>query len=240
MNLFFFYFDVDVQNVHGNIVFLVIILRENYCKLVWVVVEKRRIFLHVFVEHYPIELGIFMIQPIMFGRKSIPKMNVVGYIVMRVKIFVILHLFMKKDGRKILFSVLLLRVIMLLMLLGDMCLILNRQYKEEISMKNNWLNLSIELIEFFKHKSINNGRKQLLPCENFLRKFLLVCSRGVSRQIEDLASMLKEQNTAKESELHGRQSGSLTWKLSRGETDQEVKTNLSCYLINQQILIISG
>ena len=34
--------------------------------------------------------------------------------------------------------------------------------------------------------------------------------------------MLKEQNTTKESESHGRQSGSLAWKLSRGETDQEV------------------
>jgi hypothetical protein len=34
--------------------------------------------------------------------------------------------------------------------------------------------------------------------------------------------MLTEQKTTKESELHGRQSGSLAWKLSRGETDQQV------------------
>ena len=44
----------------------------------------------------------------------------------------------------------------------------------------------------------------------------------ISRQIEDLASMLTEQNATKESELHGRQSGSLAWKLSRRETDQQV------------------
>lgn len=34
--------------------------------------------------------------------------------------------------------------------------------------------------------------------------------------------MITEQKLAKESELHGRQSGSLAWKLARGETDQEV------------------
>ena len=34
--------------------------------------------------------------------------------------------------------------------------------------------------------------------------------------------MLTEQKITKESELHGRQSGSLAWKLSRGETDQQV------------------
>ncbi|CAF0979034.1 unnamed protein product [Adineta ricciae] len=43
----------------------------------------------------------------------------------------------------------------------------------------------------------------------------------ISTQIRDLVSMLKEQNVSKESELHGRQSGSLGWKLSRGETDQQ-------------------
>jgi hypothetical protein len=31
--------------------------------------------------------------------------------------------------------------------------------------------------------------------------------------------MLTEQKITKESELHGRQSGGLAWKLSRGETD---------------------
>jgi hypothetical protein len=34
--------------------------------------------------------------------------------------------------------------------------------------------------------------------------------------------MLNEDKMTKESELHGRQSGSLAWKLSRGETDQQV------------------
>jgi hypothetical protein len=34
--------------------------------------------------------------------------------------------------------------------------------------------------------------------------------------------MLSEQKITKESELHGRQSGSLAWKLSRGEIDQQV------------------
>ncbi|CAF4442773.1 unnamed protein product, partial [Adineta steineri] len=40
-------------------------------------------------------------------------------------------------------------------------------------------------------------------------------------QIKDIVSMLNEEKSAKESELHGRQSGSLGWKLSRGETDQQ-------------------
>jgi peptide-N4-(N-acetyl-beta-glucosaminyl)asparagine amidase len=44
----------------------------------------------------------------------------------------------------------------------------------------------------------------------------------ISRQIEDIVSMLREQNVTKESESQGRQSGSLAWKLSRGETDQQV------------------
>lgn len=79
----------DVRNAQENIDFLGIIRRENYSKLVLVVVEKRRIFSHVFVELWLIELDIFTIQPIMFGRKFIPKMNVGGYIVMRVKISVI-------------------------------------------------------------------------------------------------------------------------------------------------------
>ncbi len=50
--------------------------------------------------------------------------------------------------------------------------------------------------------------------------FLLILF--IYRLIEDIVSMLSEQKVAKESELHGRQSGSLAWKLSRGETDQEV------------------
>ncbi len=54
----------------------------------------------------------------------------------------------------------------------------------------------------------------------------------IAIQIEDVVSMLTVQNNTKESELHGRQSGSLAWKLSRGETDQEV-----C-LISLIILII--
>ncbi|UJR10898.1 hypothetical protein I4U23_015086 [Adineta vaga] len=43
----------------------------------------------------------------------------------------------------------------------------------------------------------------------------------ISNQIKDLVSMLQEAKSTKESELHGRQSGSLTWKLSRKEADQE-------------------
>ncbi|CAF1375784.1 unnamed protein product [Adineta steineri] len=43
----------------------------------------------------------------------------------------------------------------------------------------------------------------------------------ISNQIKDIVSMLNEEKSAKESELHGRQSGSLGWKLSRGETDQQ-------------------
>jgi hypothetical protein len=42
--------------------------------------------------------------------------------------------------------------------------------------------------------------------------------------------MLNEQKTAKDSELHGRQSGSLAWKLARGETDQQV-----CLILFNQI-----
>ncbi len=34
--------------------------------------------------------------------------------------------------------------------------------------------------------------------------------------------MLSEDKLIKESELHGRQSGSVAWKLARGETDQQV------------------
>jgi len=37
--------------------------------------------------------------------------------------------------------------------------------------------------------------------------------------------MIIEQKATKESELHGRQSGSLAWKLSRGETDEDDVTN---------------
>jgi hypothetical protein len=78
-----------------------------------------------------------MIQVIMFGLKFILKVNIDGYIVIPVKIFVILHLFMNKDGKKNYHIVLHLLKIMLLMLLGDMLLILNKQYKEEILMKKN-------------------------------------------------------------------------------------------------------
>ena len=46
--------------------------------------------------------------------------------------------------------------------------------------------------------------------------------------------MIIEQKATKESELHGRQSGSLAWKLSRGETDEDDVTNGSIFEINQQ------
>jgi len=52
--------------------------------------------------------------------------------------------------------------------------------------------------------------------------FFVLLISFISRQIEDIVSMLNEQKTAKDSELHGRQSGSLAWKLARGETDQQV------------------
>ncbi|CAF4698448.1 unnamed protein product, partial [Rotaria sp. Silwood2] len=44
----------------------------------------------------------------------------------------------------------------------------------------------------------------------------------ISIRIQDMVSMLHEEKLTKESELHGRQSGSLAWKLARGETDQQV------------------
>lgn len=46
--------------------------------------------------------------------------------------------------------------------------------------------------------------------------------------------MLTEQKATKESEFHGRQSGSLAWKLSRGETDEDDITNGFSFEINQQ------
>ena len=54
------------------------------------------------------------------------------------------------------------------------------------------------------------------------------------RQVEDVISMLREQKETKESELHGRQSGSLAWKLSRGETDDNDMTNGYIYHVDQQ------
>ncbi|CAF0975287.1 unnamed protein product [Rotaria sordida] len=57
----------------------------------------------------------------------------------------------------------------------------------------------------------------------------------ISNRIKDLVSMLNEEKLTKESELHGRQSGSLTWKLARGETDEKNDiTNGFIYLINNQ------
>ncbi|CAF1612521.1 unnamed protein product [Rotaria sp. Silwood1] len=57
----------------------------------------------------------------------------------------------------------------------------------------------------------------------------------ISIQIEDLVSMFNEEKLTKESELHGRQSGSLSWKLARGETDQQDDiTNGFIYLINNE------
>jgi hypothetical protein len=52
--------------------------------------------------------------------------------------------------------------------------------------------------------------------------FIFVFNLLIFSQIEDIVSMLNEEKSTKESELHGRQSGSLAWKLSRRETDQQV------------------
>lgn len=46
--------------------------------------------------------------------------------------------------------------------------------------------------------------------------------------------MLKEQIATKESELHGRQSGSLAWKLLRRETDENDIINGYIYSLNNQ------
>ncbi|CAF3459573.1 unnamed protein product, partial [Rotaria socialis] len=57
----------------------------------------------------------------------------------------------------------------------------------------------------------------------------------ISNRIEDIVSMLNEEKLTKESELHGRQSGSLGWKLARGETDQQDDiTNGFIYFINNE------
>ncbi|CAM4820066.1 unnamed protein product [Rotaria magnacalcarata] len=57
----------------------------------------------------------------------------------------------------------------------------------------------------------------------------------IANRIEDIVSMLNEEKLTKESELHGRQSGSLGWKLARGETDQQDDiTNGFIYFINNE------
>ena len=158
----------------------------------------------------------------MYGLKFILKMNIVGFIVIHVKISVILHLFMKKDGKKNYHFVLPLLTIILKMLLGDMLLILNKQYKNEILMKKYLLRSFIELIKDFDHNLIEKKNPKLFRSKfrKDLKDFdLILC---IYSQIKDIVSMLNEDKSTKESELHGRQSGSLAWKLSRGETDQKV------------------
>ncbi|CAF4602828.1 unnamed protein product, partial [Rotaria socialis] len=66
-------------------------------------------------------------------------------------------------------------------------------------------------------KTISRVNKKLQSQLNQQEK-----NKIISNRIEDIFSMLNEEKLTKESELHGRQSGSLGWKLARGETDQQV------------------
>ncbi|CAF2139602.1 unnamed protein product [Rotaria magnacalcarata] len=110
------------------------------------------------------------------------------------------------------------------------------QSYEDINLRR-YIRSSIIPLEDFNRK-ISNRKSQididkrdllLLELLRWFKEEFFTC------RIEDIVSMLNEEKLTKESELHGRQSGSLGWKLARGETDQQGDiTNGFIYFINNE------
>lgn len=71
-------------------------------------------------------------------------------------------------------------------------------------------------------------QKKIVRRYSFRSLLVSTAVRGVRcSRMEDLLSMIVEKTTANENELHGRQSGSTAWKLSRHEIDESVEKFVS-------------